>query len=78
MSIADQLAARGLPELPEPLPVPVVDSHPPLDSTAEVAGLPVAGPRLELWRAPTDNDRGAGFGGDGPGTPWNVLWRAAA
>ncbi|MBD8141869.1 beta-galactosidase, partial [Frigoribacterium sp. CFBP 13605] len=25
-------------------------------------GLPVAGPRLELWRAPTDNDRGAGQG----------------
>ena len=42
-----------------------------------LAGRPVAGPRLELWRAPTDNDRGAGFGGDGPGTPWDVLWRAA-
>ena len=25
-------------------------------------GLPVKGPRLELWRAPTDNDRGAGQG----------------
>ncbi|WP_375430281.1 glycoside hydrolase family 2 TIM barrel-domain containing protein [uncultured Friedmanniella sp.] len=25
-------------------------------------GLAVDGPRLELWRAPTDNDRGAGFG----------------
>ena len=25
-------------------------------------GLPVDGPRLELFRAPTDNDRGAGFG----------------
>ncbi|WIB64070.1 glycoside hydrolase family 2 TIM barrel-domain containing protein [Curtobacterium sp. MCBD17_040] len=25
-------------------------------------GLPVAGPRLELWRAPTDNDRGASQG----------------
>jgi beta-galactosidase len=25
-------------------------------------GLAVDGPRLELWRAPTDNDRGASFG----------------
>lgn len=39
-----------------------------------LAGLPVDGPRAELWRAPTDNDEGAGFpayvdgdprGGDG-------------
>ena len=27
-----------------------------------IAGLPVSGPRLELWRAPTDNDRGSSFG----------------
>ncbi|MPZ82486.1 MAG: DUF4981 domain-containing protein [Actinophytocola sp.] len=26
----------------------------------EFAGLPVTSPRLELWRAPTDNDRGVG------------------
>lgn len=25
----------------------------------ELRGMPVAGPRLELWRAPTDNDEGA-------------------
>jgi beta-galactosidase len=28
----------------------------------ELNGMPVAGPRLELWRAPTDNDEGASFG----------------
>jgi len=28
----------------------------------QLAGEPVDGPRLELWRAPTDNDRGEGFG----------------
>lgn len=28
----------------------------------ELAGLPVSGPRLELWRAPTDNDRGQHLG----------------
>ena len=27
-------------------------------------GMAVDGPRLELWRAPTDNDRGASFGSD--------------
>lgn len=27
-----------------------------------LAGQPVEAPRLELWRAPTDNDRGQGFG----------------
>ncbi|MGA7203785.1 MAG: glycoside hydrolase family 2 TIM barrel-domain containing protein [Specibacter sp.] len=35
-----------------------------------LAGQAVSGPRLELWRAPTDNDRGAGFGAYGPGDPW--------
>ena len=35
-----------------------------------LAGQPVSGPRLELWRAPTDNDRGAGFGAYGPEDPW--------
>ena len=28
----------------------------------ELAGRPISGPRLELWRAPTDNDEGASFG----------------
>jgi beta-galactosidase len=28
----------------------------------ELAGRPAHGPRLELWRAPTDNDEGASFG----------------
>jgi beta-galactosidase len=54
-----------------------------------LAGLPVSGPRLELWRAPTDNDRGAGRGSydladpwvnNGNGTPapsMESVWRAA-
>ncbi|KQO61363.1 glycoside hydrolase family 2 TIM barrel-domain containing protein [Curtobacterium sp. Leaf261] len=33
-----------------------------LGSLASWNGLPVDGPRLELWRAPTDNDRGASQG----------------
>lgn len=32
---------KKLPELPEPLPRPVIDSHTHLDTTEEVAGLPV-------------------------------------
>ncbi|RCK69842.1 DUF4981 domain-containing protein [Desertihabitans brevis] len=33
----------------------------------ELAGVPVSGPLPELWRAPTDNDRGkAGFGASRP------------
>jgi beta-galactosidase len=28
----------------------------------ELGGRPASGPRLELWRAPTDNDEGASFG----------------
>ncbi|MBP2413384.1 beta-galactosidase [Arthrobacter stackebrandtii] len=39
-------------------------------SLVALAGLPVSGPRLELWRAPTDNDRGKGFGAYGPEDPW--------
>ncbi|TVU65630.1 DUF4981 domain-containing protein [Paenarthrobacter nitroguajacolicus] len=54
-----------------------------------LAGLPVSGPRLELWRAPTDNDAGAGRGsydladpwlnnGDGvPAPSMETVWRAA-
>ncbi|MFJ6535462.1 glycoside hydrolase family 2 TIM barrel-domain containing protein [Paenarthrobacter sp. NPDC091711] len=54
-----------------------------------LAGLPVSGPRLELWRAPTDNDAGAGRGsydladpwlnnGDGVAAPsMEVVWRDA-
>ncbi|MDI2035790.1 glycoside hydrolase family 2 TIM barrel-domain containing protein [Paenarthrobacter nitroguajacolicus] len=54
-----------------------------------LAGLPVSGPRLELWRAPTDNDAGAGRGsydladpwlnnGDGvPAPSMETIWRAA-
>ncbi|UXM90655.1 glycoside hydrolase family 2 TIM barrel-domain containing protein [Paenarthrobacter sp. JL.01a] len=56
---------------------------------ASLAGLPVSGPRLELWRAPTDNDAGAGRGsydladpwlnnGDGvPAPSMEAVWRAA-
>jgi beta-galactosidase len=35
-----------------------------------LGGLSVAGPRLELWRAPTDNDGGAGRGSYDLGDPW--------
>lgn len=54
-----------------------------------LGGLPVSGPRLELWRAPTDNDAGAGRGSydladpwlnNGNGTPapsMETVWRAA-
>ncbi|MGK5558514.1 glycoside hydrolase family 2 TIM barrel-domain containing protein, partial [Actinomadura kijaniata] len=36
-----------------------------------LGGLPVDAPRLDLWRAPTDNDHGL----HGRGTPDEVLWR---
>jgi beta-galactosidase len=54
-----------------------------------LAGLPVAGPRLELWRAPTDNDGGSHMGsydvsdpmeGRGlgiPGPSYSARWREA-
>src|SRR5690606_35375313 len=54
-----------------------------------LGGLPVAGPRLELWRAPTDNDYGSGRGSYDLGDPWlnngdgvpapssSVVWRGA-
>jgi beta-galactosidase len=54
-----------------------------------LAGVPVAGPRLELWRAPTDNDGGAHLGsydvsdpmeGRGlgvPGPSYAAQWRNA-
>lgn len=42
MSLPDVLASRGLASLPEPLPVPVIDSHTHLDTTAEIAHLAVA------------------------------------
>lgn len=37
---------------------------------SSLAGHPVAGPRLELWRAPTDNDEGQGRGSYDLGDPW--------
>jgi beta-galactosidase len=54
-----------------------------------LAGMPVSGPRLELWRAPTDNDEGQGRGsydladpslgnGNGVAAPSSAdVWRAA-
>ena len=36
----------------------------------ELNGRPVNGPRLELWRAPTDNDAGSGFGSYDAADPW--------
>jgi beta-galactosidase len=38
---------------------------------ASLGGQPVAGPRLELWRAPTDNDEGQGRGSYDLGDPWS-------
>lgn len=55
----------------------------------ELAGEPVRGPRLALWRAPTDNDRGTSFGSyqdadptlppwrATPAPPWDARWREA-
>lgn len=55
----------------------------------ELAGEPAAGPRLALWRAPTDNDRGASTGAyqdvdpmlppwrGTPASPWATRWRTA-
>ena len=60
--------------LPRPAAVPplVTSAEPPTLGPAtfdpwtgrltRLHGLDVDGPRLELWRAPTDNDRGASFG----------------
>ncbi|QPZ37883.1 glycoside hydrolase family 2 TIM barrel-domain containing protein [Paramicrobacterium chengjingii] len=54
-----------------------------------LAGQPASGPRLELWRGPTDNDRGQGRGsyehvdpwlnnGNGETAPaYDTVWRAA-
>ena len=56
---------------------------------ALLAGNRVSGPRLELWRAPTDNDEGQGRGSYDLGDPWQNdgngvpapptadVWRAA-
>ncbi|WP_285725676.1 glycoside hydrolase family 2 TIM barrel-domain containing protein [Psychromicrobium xiongbiense] len=38
----------------------------------ELAGLPVRGPRLELWRAPTDNDHGRGPDGRSSAQQWEA------
>lgn len=39
---------------------------------ATLADRPVEGPRLELFRAPTDNDRGGGFGSYEGTDPWTL------
>ncbi|GAA3639328.1 glycoside hydrolase family 2 TIM barrel-domain containing protein [Microbacterium awajiense] len=39
----------------------------------ELLGFPVEGPRVELWRAPTDNDRGKGAGSFELGAPESTL-----
>lgn len=41
----------------------------------ELAGKPVSGPRVELWRAPTDNDEAFGFGSFERDDPWQNLGR---
>ncbi|MFC8827974.1 glycoside hydrolase family 2 TIM barrel-domain containing protein [Streptomyces sp. NPDC057137] len=44
--------------------------HPVTGQLTALGGLPVEGPRLDLWRAPTDNDRGSD-------DPDEARWRAA-
>ncbi|MBB5936627.1 glycoside hydrolase family 2 TIM barrel-domain containing protein [Streptomyces zagrosensis] len=39
-----------------------------------LGGHPVTGPRLDVWRAPTDNDEGAPWQ---PGTRYGTVWRQA-
>lgn len=63
---APRLAATVAGGLPATLGPATFDAG----TLVSLAGLPVSGPRLELWRAPTDNDRGAGFGAYGPDDPW--------
>jgi beta-galactosidase len=80
-------SAFGDGEIPATLTLgPAVFEHGRLTS---LAGLPVSGPRLELWRAPTDNDEGDGRGaydladptldnGNGVAAPSSAaIWRAA-
>jgi len=45
-----------------PLTLGPGDFNPRTGRLQRLFDLPVDGPRLELWRAPTDNDRGASFG----------------
>jgi len=40
-----------------------------------LAGAAVSAPRVELWRAPTDNDRGAAMGSYDADDPTTVPWR---
>lgn len=41
---------------------------------ARLGTVPVRGPRLDVWRAPTDNDEGAPWTpGSGPGAAWREL-----
>jgi len=47
---------------PDPLVVGAGVFDPGTGRLRELFGTPVEGPRLELWRAPTDNDRGDRFG----------------
>ena len=65
-SRAPRPAARLAGEVPVELGLATFDAG----ALVGLAGLPVFGPRLELWRAPTDNDRGSGFGAYGPEDPW--------
>jgi len=44
----------------------------------ELYGVPIGGPRLELWRAPTDNDRAASFGSYEDVTPESTLFGLGA
>ena len=61
--VAEPVAARGAP-LPvvvgERLQIGAASLDARTGALLELAGLPVDGPRLDLWRAPTENDRGQG------------------
>lgn len=74
--VAEQLELAAGPAVLWPRSGPAVDgvAHGQITS---LAGLPVSGPRAELWRAPTDNDEGGsalhegGYGSYDRADPWS-------
>lgn len=63
-----QLASAPRP-LPAPVPVPAGRFDPRTGRPSRFGAVEVTGPRLDLWRAPTDNDRG------GHGIALEPWWR---
>ncbi|WP_082177527.1 glycoside hydrolase family 2 TIM barrel-domain containing protein [Arthrobacter sp. RIT-PI-e] len=74
--VAEQLELAAAPAVSWPRSGPAVEGVTQGRVTA-LAGLPVSGPRAELWRAPTDNDEGGsalhegGFGSYDLADPWS-------